>query len=138
MPADNTESAPPIRISISNREPYCSHTHQSCPSEKRNRLSLLLGHTNGSATATSCLGVLATYAEAPVVSQTTVGSDLLEALQVLTELAVNAVGEDLAVLAVHDVSLPVKEPGGDLVYGVISTEQELNEGVRPYTAEGFG
>jgi hypothetical protein len=46
-----------------------------------------------------------------------VGADLLQALQVLTELAVDAVGEDLVVLAVHDVALSVEEPGGDLVLG---------------------
>jgi len=43
------------------------------------------------------------------------GADLLEALQIVTELAVDAVGEDLGVLAVDDVALPVEEPGGDLV-----------------------
>ena len=53
--------------------------------------------------------------EAPVVTETTVGADLLEALQVLTELGVDTVGEDLAVLAVDDIALTVKEPRGDLV-----------------------
>lgn len=52
------------------------------------------------------------------MSETTVGTDLLQALKILTELAVNTVGEDLRVLAVDDVALPVKEPGGDLVYGM--------------------
>lgn len=47
------------------------------------------------------------HAETPVVTETTVGTDLLEALEILTELGVHAVGEDLAVLAVDDVTLSV-------------------------------
>ena len=61
--------------------------------------------------------MLATDAEAPVVTETTVSADLLQALEVLTELGVDTVGEDLAVLAVDNVALPVEEPGGDLVLG---------------------
>ena len=51
------------------------------------------------------------------MTETTVGADLLQALEVVTQLRVDAVGEDLAVLAVDDVALPVEEPGGDLVLG---------------------
>lgn len=72
--------------------------------------ALLLGDTDGAATATSGLGVLTTDTEAPVVSETTVGTDLLEALEVVTELGVDTVGEDLGVLAVDNVALSVKEP----------------------------
>lgn len=87
------------------------------PAAQRQRkpLSLLLGDTNGSAAATSGLGVLTTDTETPVVTETTVSTDLLQALEILTELAVNVVGQDLAVLAIDDVALPVEEPGGDLV-----------------------
>jgi hypothetical protein len=59
--------------------------------------------------------VLTTDAEAPVVTETTVSADLLEALEVVTELGVDTVSEDLSVLAVDNVALPVEEPGGDLV-----------------------
>lgn len=79
--------------------------------------TLLLGHTDGPATATGRLGVLTTHAETPVVAETTVSADLLQALQVVTQLRVDAVGQDLRVLAVHDVALPVEEPAGDLVLG---------------------
>lgn len=51
------------------------------------------------------------------MTETTVSADLLEALEILAELGVDAVGEDLVVLAVDDVALPVQEPGGDLVLG---------------------
>jgi len=43
------------------------------------------------------------------------GTDLLQALQIITQLAVDTVGQNLAVLAIDDVTLPVEEPGGDLV-----------------------
>jgi hypothetical protein len=42
--------------------------------------TLLLGDTDGTATATSGLGVLATDTESPVVTKTTMSTDLLEAL----------------------------------------------------------
>lgn len=49
--------------------------------------------------------------------ETAVSPDLLQPLEVVAELGVDAVGERLAVLAVDDVLLPVKEPAGDLVLG---------------------
>lgn len=49
------------------------------------------------------------------MSQTTMRADLLETLQVFTELAVNTVREDLAVLSIHNVSLSVQKPRWDLV-----------------------
>ena len=51
------------------------------------------------------------------MTETTVGTDLLQALEVLTELAVETVGDNLGVLAVDDVALSVQEPRGDLVLG---------------------
>lgn len=44
------------------------------------RLTLLLGDTNGPATTASGLGVLSTDAQAPVVSESTVSTNLLEPL----------------------------------------------------------
>ena len=70
--------------------------------------------------------MLAADAEAPVVTETTVSADLLQALEVLTELGVDTVGEDLVVLAVDNVALPVEEPGGDLVCGAL--EEGRREG----------
>lgn len=61
--------------------------------------------------------MLSTDPQTPVVPQTTVSTDLLQPLQVITQLAVHAVGQDLAVLAVHNITLSVEEPGGDLVLG---------------------
>jgi hypothetical protein len=59
--------------------------------------------------------VLTTDTEAPVVTETTVGADLLQPLEILTELGVDTVGDDLEVLAIGNVTLSVEEPGGDLV-----------------------
>jgi hypothetical protein len=49
------------------------------------------------------------------MSETTVSADLLQSLQILTQLAVNTVGQDLAVLAIDDIALPVEKPSGDFV-----------------------
>jgi hypothetical protein len=86
---------------------------------KRKPLTLLLGDTDSSAAATSGLGVLTTDTEAPVVAKTTVSADLLQALEIVTELAVDTVGENLSVLAIDDIALPVEEPAGDLVCRVL-------------------
>ena len=66
---------------------------------------------------TSGLRVLTPDAEAPRVPQTTMRPDLLQPLEIVTELRINTVGQDLRVLAVGDVALSVEEPGGDLVLG---------------------
>ena len=64
---------------------------------------LLLRHTDGAATAAGRLCVLTAHAEAPVVTETTVSADLLKALEILTELRVEAVSEELRVLAINNV-----------------------------------
>ena len=61
--------------------------------------------------------MLSAHPQTPVVPQTSVRADLLQALQVLTQLRVDGVGEDVLVLAVDDVALTVEEPGRDLVLG---------------------
>lgn len=65
------------------------------PKPAKRLTTLLLGHTDGSATATGRLGVLTAHTEAPVVTETTVGTDLLQALQILTQLGVDAVGQNV-------------------------------------------
>ena len=49
------------------------------------------------------------------MSQTSVSSNLLESLQVLSELSVNTVGDELGPVAFTDISLSVEEPLGDVV-----------------------
>lgn len=83
----------------------------------RKGLALLLADTDGAATAAGGLGVLTADTETPVVTETTVGADTLQTLEILTELAVETVGQNLGVLAVVDVALSVQEPGRDLVLG---------------------
>lgn len=92
------------------------------PKENRNaeaiRLStLLLADTDSPSSSSGSLGVLSTDTKSPVVAKTTVGTDLLETLEIVTELGWNTVGEDLAVLAVDDIALSVQEPGWNLVLG---------------------
>lgn len=75
--------------------------------------------------------MLTAHTQTPVVTQTTVGADTLETLEILTDLAVEGVGDDLGVLAVGDVALSVQEPCGDLVLGGV-----LEDG--DHTLEFFG
>ena len=65
---------------------------------KRQKL-FLLGDTDSLASAAGGLCVLTTDSNTPIVSETTVSADLLEAFQILTELVVQEVGHDLAGLA---------------------------------------
>jgi len=84
--------------------------------QKQKLASLLLLGDADCATPPACgLGMLTTDTDSPVVSQTTVGADLLEALQVLTQLVVQEVRQNLGGLAVLDVLLSVEEPVWDLV-----------------------
>lgn len=70
--------------------------------------------------------VLATDADAPPVTETTVSADLLHSLDVITELGVEVLREDLGVLASLPVLLPVEEPKRDLeLAGVLDDSDEL-------------
>lgn len=88
-----------------------------CPFPPICLTTLLLGDTDSPATTTGRLGVLTADTETPVVSETTVGTDLLQALKIFTELGVDTVGQDLGALAIGDITLSVEEPGRDLVGG---------------------
>ena len=48
------------------------------------------------------------------MSETPVSANLLQPLQVITDFRVDTVRQDLRVLAIDDVPLPVQEPRGDL------------------------
>ena len=78
---------------------------------------LLLGSDGPSGSSTSGTGVLTTDTELPVVSETPVGPDLLQLLNVVPQLLVDNVGDDVKVLSVGDILPPVQEPGGDLELG---------------------
>ena len=93
----------------------------------------LLGHSDSLALVAGGLGVLTPDAEAPVVTQATVGADLLQTLEVLTKLVVEDVGHHLGSLAVLDVALPVEEPIGDLVLaGVLAREYSIFKGFKQF------
>ncbi len=81
----------------------------------RNIGLLLLGDTNSLTLVTGGLGMLTTDTQAPIMTQTSVGADLLQTLQVLTKLVVEHIGQSLGGLAVLDVTPSVKEPIRDLV-----------------------
>jgi len=95
-------------------------------SAERDRLTLLLRHTDSTAAATSGLGVLSTNPQTPVVTETTVSTDLLQAFQILAKLAVDTVGQNLRVLAIDDIALPVEKPRRNFVLSGV-----LNDGDNP-------
>ena len=96
----------------------------------------LLGDTNGATTTTSSLGVLTTDTDTPVVTKTTVSTDLLETLKIFTELGVKTVGDSLAVLAINNILLSVKEPVGDLVLGGVL--KNSNDALQLFVAQFTG
>jgi hypothetical protein len=63
--------------------------------------------------ATSGFGVLTTDTKVPVVTETTVITDLLQSLKVVAKLGVQSVREQLVVLAGLEVLLPIQEPFRD-------------------------
>ena len=96
---------------------------------------LLLGHTHGFSLVSGGLGVLTSHTETPVVTEPTVGPDLLESLKILTQLVVEDVGHDLGGLAVLDVTLPVQEPVGDLVLTGILNKKMMNTTIHNKTQQ---
>lgn len=53
--------------------------------------------------------------ETPVMSKTSVGTDLLKTLKILTELVVKLIDKQVRVLTVSEVTLSVQEPRRNLV-----------------------
>ncbi len=70
------------------------------------------------------------------MSQTTVSADLLQALEILTKLAVDAVGKDLRILTVDNITLPVQEPCGNFICN--DQSRLIVRQCGTYTGEGSG
>ena len=49
------------------------------------------------------------------MTKTTVSTDLLQALQIITKFGIDTVGENLRILAIDDIALTIEEPCWDLV-----------------------
>jgi len=75
--------------------------------------SLFLGDTEGLAGSAGGLCLLTADLDAEVVTETSVLTCLLHALEILTESCVDHVGNKLGVGTVLDASLSVEEPLGD-------------------------
>lgn len=69
----------------------------------------------GLTTTRSGLGVLTSDLQTPEVSDTSVGSDLLQSLQVISQLRLQTVSKNVEVLTGDLVFLSVQEPSWDLV-----------------------
>ena len=106
---------------------HASSTHQRSYHDDLHRKRVLeVSHHdkyNAIRERTSRLGVLSPNTKTPVVPETTVRADLLQSLEVVTELRVDGVRQNLAVLAIDDVPLPVQKPGRNLELGWV-----LNDG----------
>lgn len=61
--------------------------------------------------------MLATGTEVPVVTQTTVRTNLLHAFKVIAELGLDVVRQNLCIFTSNKVLLTVKEPAWDLELG---------------------
>ena len=77
--------------------------------------SLLFGNTEGLAGTTSGLCLLTSDLDTEVMTETSVLTGLLHALQVFSESSVDHVGNQLGVSSVLDTSLSVEEPLGHSV-----------------------
>ena len=64
--------------------------------------------------ATSGAGVLSTYTHTPPVTQTTMRTDLLQTLNIITQLSIEVLREYLTVLSGLEVLLTIEEPHRDL------------------------
>ena len=105
---------------------HASSTHrQSFRDDLRDESSIFRKTLKIGGKLTGRLGVLTPDTEAPEVPETTVRTDLLQPLKVVTELRVHTVGQNLGVLAVNDIPLPVQEPRRDLeLCGVLDDGNE--------------
>jgi len=75
--------------------------------------------------------MLAPNPEPPEVTQTSMRSDLLQSLQVVSQFAVNTVREDLRVFAINDVLLSIEEPSRNFIL-----RRVLNDGHNPFKFVG--
>ena len=70
--------------------------------------------------------MLATDTDSPPVTKTSVSSDLLEALDIVTKLGIDVLSKNLAVLSSLEILLSVEEPKGDLeLTGVLDNSNNL-------------
>jgi len=49
------------------------------------------------------------------MTKTTMSTNLLQALQIVTKLGIDTIGEDLRILTIDDIALTIEEPGWDFV-----------------------
>ncbi|KAL7537391.1 hypothetical protein ACHAXR_007792 [Thalassiosira sp. AJA248-18] len=76
--------------------------------------------------ASSRASVLSTHADTPPVTKTTVGTNLLHPLNIITELSIKVLRKHLRVLARLEILLPVEEPKWNLeLAGVLNDGNEL-------------
>jgi hypothetical protein len=65
--------------------------------------------------ATSGFGVLTSDPDSPVMTETSVSTNLFQSFNILTQLVIKTVGNDLRVLSVHNILLSIQKPIWNLV-----------------------
>jgi hypothetical protein len=89
-------------------------------------ISLFQNNINLSTSASSGTGVLSTNTDSPPVPKTTVSTDLLHPLNIITELSIEVLSKDLGVLSGLEILLSVQEPKRDLeLTGVLDDGNNL-------------
>mmetsp|Transcript_46774 Transcript_46774/g.134738 ORF Transcript_46774/g.134738 Transcript_46774/m.134738 type:complete len:170 (-) Transcript_46774:10-519(-) len=79
-----------------------------------------------SSATSSRASVLSTNSDSPPVTKTTVSSDLLKTLDIITKLSINVLGKDLVVLSCLEILLSVQEPKRNLeLAGVLDDGNKL-------------
>lgn len=96
---------------VDNRHHCIEHSQDS----QHTCLTLLLGNTDSLSTTTGSLCMLSTNTNSPVMSQSTMTTNLFQGFQILSHLVVQTVGKNLTVASVFDILLSIQEPVGDLV-----------------------
>lgn len=109
---------------LSRPEPHMSSTITTL-------LTLLLRHTHSPPPPPRSLRMLPSNPQTPIMTQSTMGANLLQPLQVLAQFTFHPVGQYLRVLAIYNVSLTIEEPCWDFVLGRI-----IDDGYDPF--EFFG
>ena len=92
----NKQMGHPVDSPINHGPPYISH---SSAVAQETKTLLLLGDSDGPAPSSGGLGVLTAHSDAPVVTKAAMRANLLQALEILSELVVQEVGHHLTGLA---------------------------------------
>merc|ERR1719378_547698 len=99
-------------------------------------LVLLLGHTHSFTFVTGRCGVLSANSKTPIMSKSTMSFDLLQPLQIFTELVFQTISQDLRGLSIFDILRSVEIVIWDLVLSWIlhDSDKPFHLFIRQFTS----